>query len=316
MPLEGVALLPPGVKCVNCVFAMYSYNKEQLQEAFASIIKKNVAPESYAWLTEKASSVNNPGQLNGTFVMLPRKTGKAPLNLSKDQTNTISQIRPNLSIQVWTIDRLARVWLLMHVDSSNYETYFRNIENLFLAAEVNELVALYSALPVFAYPEKWKARCSEGIRNNIADVLKAIMCNNPYPSENLNEAAWNQMVLKAFFTEKPINEIIGLDERANEQLAKTLSDYAHERWAAHRNVNPLLWRCVGPFINAQIFPDIEKLISSNNAIDNEAAALAIYSSSFAPAKKLLADKYRIEIENGTLSWKTLAEKTNDYVLQQ
>jgi hypothetical protein len=295
---------------------MYSYNKEQLEEAFASIIKKNLAPESYAWLTEKASLVNNPGQLNSAFVMLPRKTGKAPLNLSKDQTNTISQIRLNLSISEWTIDRLARVWLLIHVDSSDNETYLPNIENLFLAAEVNELVALYSGLPVLAYPGRWTARCSEGIRNNIADVLKAIMCNNPYPSENLNEAAWNQMVLKAFFTEKPINEIIGLDERANEQLAKTLSDYAHERWAAHRNVNPLLWRCVGPFIDAQIFPDIEKLISSENVIDNEAAALAIYSSNFAPAKNLLSDNYRNQIENGTLSWETLAEKTNDYVLQQ
>ena len=78
------------------------------------------------------------------------------------------------------------------------------------------------------------------------------MCNNPYPAENLNEAAWNQMVLKAFFTEKPIDQIIGLDERANERLARTLSDYAHERWAAHRSVNPLLWRCVAPFINEQM----------------------------------------------------------------
>jgi hypothetical protein len=295
---------------------MYSYNNEQLREAFTSIIKKNIPAETYAWLTEKMSLINNAGQLNSMFVIMPRKTGKASLNLTKDQTNSISQIRPNLSIHNWSVDRLGRVWLLLHLDTSDGEKYFRNIENLFLAAEVNELVALYSALPVLAFPEKWAARCSEGIRNNIADVLKAIMCNNPYPSENLNEAAWNQMVLKAFFTEKPINEIIGLDERANDRLAKTLSDYAHERWAAHRDVNPLLWRCVGPFINEQILPDIVKLISSENAIDNEAAALAIYSSTFAPAQKLLSDTYRTEIKNGNLSWKILADKTNDHVLQQ
>jgi hypothetical protein len=295
---------------------MYSYNTEQLKEAFALIIEKNIPREAYAWLTEKISSINNPAQLNTTFVTLPRKTGKAPVSLTKDQTNTISSIRINLSISNWNIDRITRVWLLMHVDASDSGKYFRNIENLFLAAEVNELVALYSALPIFAYPEKWTARCSEGIRNNIADVLKAIMCNNPYPSENLNEAAWNQMVLKAFFTEKPINEIIGLDERANERLALTLSDYAHERWAAHRAVNPMLWRCVGPFINDQTMPDIQKLISSDNEIEREAAALAIYNSNFPPAKKFLSDKYRNEIEKGDLSWKTLAEKTNDYVLQQ
>jgi len=294
---------------------MYSYNKEQLNEAFASIIKKNIPPESYAWLTEKIASITNASQFNSTFVMLPRKTGKAPLNVFKDQTNAISQIRPNLNIEGWTIDRLTRVWLLMHADASDREKYFLNIENLFLAAEVNELVALYSALPLYAYPEKWTARCSEGIRNNIADVLTAIMCNNPYPSENLNEAAWNQMVLKAFFTEKPINEIIGLDERANERLAITLSDYAHERWAAHRDLNPLLWRCIAGFINEQILPDIRKLVSSANIIDNKAAALAIFYSNYAPAKKLLSNKYKTDIENGILSWKTLT-KMNDHVLQQ
>lgn len=295
---------------------MYAYNHEQLRAALASIIQKNTSPECYAWLTDKISSINHPGQLNGIFVMLPRKTGKALLNISKDQTNTISAIRPNLSIANWTIDRLARVWLLIHLDTTDKDNYFRSIENLFLAAEVNELIALYSALPVLAFAQQWSARCAEGIRNNIADVLTAIMCNNPYPSENLNEPAWNQLVLKAFFTEKPVNEIIGLDDRANEQLAKTLSDYAHERWAAHRHVNPLLWRCVGPFISESILPDIQKLISSDSPADNQAAALAIYSSSFPSAKKLLSDKYRSEIEQGTLSWKTLAEKMNDYVLQQ
>ena len=294
---------------------MYAYNNEQLRSIFTTIISDNVSPESYAWLTEKIKSLNT-SQFNATFVAIPRKTGKTPITITKDQTNTISKIRPNLTINNWHIDRLARVWLLMHADTSDREKYFRNIEHLFPAAEVNELVALYSALPLFAYPEKWTARCSEGIRNNIADVLTAIMCNNPYPSENLNEAAWNQLVLKAIFTEKPVNEIIGLDERANERLARTLSDYAHERWAANRIVNPLLWRCVAPFINEQILPDIEKLIASANDIDKEAAALAVYYTNFGPAKHLLSEKYRNDIEQGRLSWKTLAEKTNDYVLQQ
>src|SRR5690348_12403707 len=105
---------------------MYSYNHEQLKHIFSAIIKDNTTPVSFAWLSDKILSINNPGQLNGTFVMLPRKTGKTPLNLSKDHTNTISQIRRNLSIQNWTIDRLSRVWLLMHVDITDSEKYFRN----------------------------------------------------------------------------------------------------------------------------------------------------------------------------------------------
>ena len=295
---------------------MYSYDADHLKTAFASIIRENTNPEAYAWLNERLLSLQTATHFNTTFVTLPRKTGKAPIRYTQEQYDSITKIRPNLVIKDWTIDRLARVWLLLHLDTADREKYFRNVENLFPSAEVNELIALYSALPVLAYQEKWTARCSEGIRSNIGDVLKAIMCNNPYPSENLNEAAWNQMVLKAFFTENPVEEIIGLDERANERLAKTLSDYAHERWAAHRQVNPLLWKCVGPYINEQILPDIEKLISSGNIIEKDAAALALYQSNYGPAKKLLKEIDRKDIENGKLSWDIVVEKTNEYVLQQ
>ena len=203
-------------------------DQEKLKQILSGIIRLNISVPAYDWL-EKAKSASNAYQLNNNFVLVPRKIGKGTIEIEPGVIENLHIARPGLSIKGWTIDRLSRVWLLLHINCSDRENYFKTIETLFLAAEVNELVALYSALPVLSYPEMWKARCAEGIRNNIGDVLMAIMCKNPYPSENLDEAAWNQMVLKAFFTEKPIDEIIGLDERANEKLAKTLSDYRHPK---------------------------------------------------------------------------------------
>ena len=178
--------------------------------------------KDFAGLKDRISSIQNTNHFNTTFVTAPRKTGKHVLKIDPAILEEISNIRPGLNITNWTTDHLARVWLLLHFNEKEKDTYFITIENLFKAAEVNELVALYSSLPLLAYPEIWVPRCSEGIRSNIADVLTTIMCNNPYPYENLGEAAWNQLVLKAFFTEKPINEIVGLDKRANEKLARTL----------------------------------------------------------------------------------------------
>lgn len=284
-----------------------------LKNILTDVIKSNVSPETMAWLNERASAVSS--QLPASFAAVPRKTGRASLNISAVSANAISTARTGFTIHNWSIDRLARVWLLMHIDHAEREKYFKTIEALFPSADMNELVALYSALPVFHYPEIWKQRCSEGIRNNIADVLTAIMCNNPYPSENLDEPAWNQLVLKAFFTEKPIQQIIGLDERRNAALANTLSDYAHERWAAHRPVNPQLWRCVGPFINEQIFPDVQKLAQSEDPTEREAAALAAADSTFPAAKGLIPVNLKKAIDNGSLSWDILAKKINDYVLQ-
>ncbi len=228
---------------------------------------------------------------------------------------TLHQQRPGFSVEGWSVDRLARVWLIIQPGNTPQTEYFRRIENLFLAAEVNELVALYSALPLLPWPELWKRRCSEGIRSNIADVLTAIMCNNPYASENLDEPAWNQLVLKAFFTEKPIDQIVGLDQRSNKQLAQTLSDYAHERWAAHRAVNPMLWRCVGPFIDQQIVGDIQKIASSENPLENEAAALSAVMSGNPGALALIPADLLNAAKDGRITWNHLAQKITNYVLQ-
>lgn len=295
--------------------SMFHYNYNELKQLLAEIIRENVSPEIFSWLNDKVSTASTINQFNTIFATLPRRTGKQGISIPEDLSRKLHIIRAGLQLKGWTIDRLARVWLILHADASDREKYFKTIENLFLGAEVNELVALYSALPVFAYPEMWSARCAEGIRNNIGDVLKVTMCNNPYPSENLDEQAWNQMVLKAFFTDKPVEEIIGLDQRSNEKLAKTLSDYAHERWSAHRTVNPQLWRCVGPFLNDELLPDIEKVSRSQNPLDKQAAALACYHSTSSKAKQLIPVDLLKAIEEGNLTWDKLAEKSNEYVLQ-
>ena len=284
---------------------------EELKNIIATIIQENLSAEAFRWLAEKSVLASqSTAQLNTAFVSIPRKTGKAAIHLTAKQAEALSSARPHFTIENWTIDRLCRVWLLLHVDSSKKEDYFRSIENLFLAAEMNELVALYSSLPVLQYPELWRGRCSEGIRSNIGIVLEAIICNNPYPSEQLSEAAWNQLVMKAFFTDKPIHQVIGLDQRANKELANMLSDYANERWAAARTVNPQLWRCVGKFIDEKKFPNIQRIYHSTDPIEKQAAALACYDSEYPAAKELLKqdDSLKVQIESGQISWDRLANK--------
>ena len=294
---------------------MAQKRSENVRQLLGEIISLHTSPEGFQWLTEKAHSA---AQFHNSFVAIPRKTGKKIIHLTENQQRDLEAARPGFTIEGWTTDRVSRVWFLLHADNSRTENYISTIEKLFPSAEVNELIALYSSLPVLDFSESWTARCAEGIRSNIGDVLTAIMCYNPYPSENLDEASWNQLVLKAFFTEKPIHTIIGIDSRANEKLARTLSDYAHERWAAHRNVNPQLWRLVGKFIDKEFFEDIKKLSVSDSEIEKEAAALACYDSTYAPAKELLNRNKNIQsaIGSGELTWNSLAEKTTDYVLQQ
>jgi hypothetical protein len=258
-----------------------------LSSLVGEIISKNTAPDTWEWLQKMGGTQTGNANFNTAFITSPRKTGKAVIHFDNQQ---LSNVRAGFYIDGWTIDRLARVWLLLQLDATDKDKYHRTIENLFLSAEMNELVALYSALPLLAYPEIWIKRCSEGIRSNIGSVLEAIMYHNPYPAENLEQAAWNQMVLKAFFTEKQIQSIDGLDNRANKDLAYTLSDYARERWAAGRKVNPMLWRLVGKFIDHKIFNDILTGLVNDDVAEKNAIALAVAESAYTPAKALFKEQ--------------------------
>lgn len=286
-----------------------------LNDLFANLLRAQAPVDGWQWLQEQAGISQ---RLPQTFAAIPRRVGRNLLSLPSENEARMAGLRPGWRLEGWSVDRAARVWLLMQVPYADEERYVRTIQTLFTGAEVTEQVALYSALPVLRFSSRWSDRCAEGIRSNIADVLEAIMCNNPFPAEHLSRNAWNQMVLKAFFTEKPVARIVGLMERANEPLAFTLSDYAHERWAAGRVVSPLLWWCVGPFLNERLFGDIERLLTSSFLPDREAALLACAGSSYSPAKKALEQHAATasRIASGELTWLSLAQKTNDYVLQQ
>lgn len=218
---------------------------KKLNDVFLQILKKNLSAEAMEWLLQKIALIvaeDKSVQLHLCFSHLPRIASKKTIAMVDQETQQINGLLPGFVINNWTLDKLSRVWLLMQLPSDNRETYVKKINSLFSAAEMNEQIALYSALPLYFYPEEWIGRCEEGIRSNIGTVLEAIMYHNPYPAKFLSQQAWNQLVLKAFFTEKDVSQIVGLNERVNEALAATLEDYIQERLAANRTVAPEIYQ--------------------------------------------------------------------------
>lgn len=290
---------------------MYTYKKNDLIKAINEILHRNLSREAWTWLTERSAQITagNSAALFMAFTSAPRNTGKSLVLSDRKDQEKIAAIVPGFLLSGYTSDRLSRVSLILNWPDKDKELYLKTIKQLFKAAEMNELVALYSALPLLAYPEDWTEQCKEGIRSNIGSVLEAIICENPYPAQYLPEPAWNQLVLKAFFTGKPVNRILGLDSRSNKALADTLSDYAHERWAAHRSFDPQLWRVASGFIDERIYADICKVFQEGTEHEKEAAALACAGSNYAPAKALLNEQpfLKSAIEKNELNWETLAD---------
>ncbi|HLT08448.1 MAG TPA: EboA domain-containing protein [Cyclobacteriaceae bacterium] len=222
-----------------------------------------------------------------------------------DADKLVSGFRPDR----WNRLQTARTYLLLHFAAKDANHFLKSLERLLEAADMHEQEAIYAALPVFPYQEHLKLRAAEGLRTNITSVFDAIALNNPYPYRYLDEPAWNQMVLKSFFLQRPIYQIHGADERANAELAKILIDYAHERWAAGREVMPELWRFVGPFLTEDQLQDVQKVLQEGTALEKEAVLLACSQSGLPAAEKLVEahGDVKAKITAGEITWETIGK---------
>lgn len=276
-----------------------------IQQKIRELIKLHTTASEWEWLEQKAAST--PLDLMTAFVAAPRFLSKKIIT-SDTRVEEPSDTRiPGFNVEGWSLVRLSRVWLLTQLDDSDKKTYVNHIETLFDTAELNELVALYSALPLLSYPEQWLHRATDAVRSNMGFVFDAIALHNSYPERYFSEAAWNQLVLKTIFNDKPINLIEGLTTRANPELAMTLSDFAHERWAAGRTVPPRVWQLISPFLNNELLQDLAYLFKSTRPADQQAAAIAAFESGFEPALQLLSGypDLQKQLNSGSLTWASL-----------
>nr|YP_010451101.1 hypothetical protein NUH79_pgp081 [Vischeria punctata]AOW70882.1 hypothetical protein [Vischeria sp. CAUP Q 202]UTV00882.1 hypothetical protein [Vischeria punctata] len=161
--------------------------------------------------------------------------------LSKTELKNFS---PELIVKGWTELELARVYLLVQISTKFEQKYDHIIEELFKTAGISELIALYKSLPFLPEPKKFLFRAQEGTRSNINLVFNAIGLNNTYPMNFFDERSWNHLILKAFFIDSDVSQIIGIEKRVNPTLMTMLTDFAHERVSSGRIVNPELWKLV------------------------------------------------------------------------
>lgn len=259
------------------------------------IIKVNASQKELNWIETKATG--GLQSLQTAFVATPRFISKTPVNTSE----TLNGV----DFKTWTLDKLVRAYFLTSLNDSDKEAYYKTLNTLFETAENNEAVALISSLALLENPETWLLRATDAVRTNIGVVFDAIAFENPYPQEYFSELAWNQLVLKCIFNDKPIHRIQGLDERANKELATSISNLAHERWAAGRSIPPQAWRLVVKYLDEAIFEDIKRLFDSESQNDQIAAALVCKYSEFEAAKSELKKYRELEEKTKDLTWNTL-----------
>jgi hypothetical protein len=281
---------------------------DKIEDRLSEVIKKNGDEATATWLEDRISKTigeKSTKDLYLTYSLIATKFKKKE-NLALFFED--SELRDYLEIQKANSQQMARTYLLIRVLKADEVFFAPKVANIIQVADTSELETFLKFLIVLPHPEKYKKVAVDALRTNIATIFNAIALHNPYPSTYFDEQQWNQMYLKTAFMQGDLSAIRDIDKRANKELARIISDYAHERWAASREIDPYFWRPVAKFLDTPLLADMEKLLTSANLMENKAGALCCYYSDDPQAKKLM-DTYQSElamqIKNKKISWENL-----------
>lgn len=272
-----------------------------------NIVKQYFETADEEWLLDKITRVVREKSSRELFMSFSLSGSK--LKDKERQWNLESnEVIPQFLVERGATElEVGRITLLAMAIASDSKFFVSKVQQLLQITDSKELVTILKYLVLLPESEKFKNAAVEALRTNISDVFDAIALNNPYPADYFNEQQWNQMYLKAAFMQRDLSKISGTDSRANKELARIISDYAHERWAASREIDPKIWRPVSNFLEGALLDDVKRLFESDNPSENGAAALVCHHSALEEAKTLLQEypQHKLALEQQRLTWNTI-----------
>jgi hypothetical protein len=223
-------------------------------------LEERVTPEALAWLREAIVEVEDDAAAVRTrFPMAGRKVGRAPLDPDADADD----------VHAWTIDDAARALLLVALG----DRVGGELADLYRFGDAAERRGLLRALPFLPVGEEAMAIVDDAIRTNDTRLVAAAL--GPYATEHLDDAAYDQAVLKCVFIGVPITPLHGLPARATAETARMLAAFVHERVAAGRDIPAEVWDVIDRYPPADELAAIEAERDSAFADRREAAERAL-----------------------------------------
>lgn len=273
----------------------------------SKILGDSLDEETRAWIKNKLDIIIESKSAKELYLSYSLIAGKIDTTIKPKIQGVNQELTQYLIAHNADLLQIARIYLLTRVLESDKAYFSAKVANLIQVADTSELETFLKFLILLPNAGDFNQVGVEALRTNIGTIFDAIALNNPYPSKYFNDQQWNQMYLKAAFMERNLGEIVDIDKRANSDLTRIISDYAHERWAASRDIDPMFWRPVSGFLEGILLKDMDHLFKSENRIENLAAALCCYNSPKPKAVELL-NKYphlKQKVANNEVNWENL-----------
>jgi hypothetical protein len=271
------------------------------------VLDYNYEAGLFQWLEDKIQHIVLAKSTKDLYLVYSLLASKIENNQSVSLPNQESETFQYLHNQNANHFEVGRIYILVRVLESDAEFFTSKVANIIQIADTTELQTFLKYLILLPNPEAFKYVAVDALRTNITPVFDAISLNNPYPTLFFDDKQWNQMYLKAAFLQRDLSAILDIDKRANKDLARIISDFAHERWAASREVIPYFWRPVSRFMDDRLLEDMKKLFKSPIEKEQIAAALCCAASHYDKAQELLNEytELKQKVEQNLINWDTV-----------
>lgn len=278
-----------------------------MNDVLRNVLKNSLERPQYNWIQERANTLLESVSFKDFYIgytLIKQKLGDRSPELSDPENNKFATY---LSDKGVSLSDVGRMYLLSELLDKKGGEYEEAVVKLIEVADAEELAVFLKFIAFLPSPEIFRNTAAQALRTNIEPVFDAIALRNPYGRFYFNDQQWNQMYLKAAFMQRPLLQIEGVEERANTELSRIISDYAHERWAASRDIDPHIWRPAGFKPAEKTYADMKYLMEDGSAVEMKAAVLVCESSQDPALRSLIGDKqeWLKQIHDGTLNWNNL-----------
>lgn len=276
-------------------------------KALVDLVEQHLDADTKSWFLQKIKIITDEKSARELYLAYSLCSSKFKGRAFDTMKCGDKRLGDFLSERNANLVEIGRLALLVQALETDPDHFSDKIVRLAQMADSKELETFLKYLVLLPKPERFSFIAVDSLRTNIATVFDTIALNNMYPVLYFNDQQWNQMYLKAVFIGSDLSKIRGVDQRANADLARIISDYAHERWAASRTIDPLIWRPTTNCLQDALLDDMKRLLASDDIAENKAAVLCCHHSNNTDAKKLLGDHQDLvkQIERGDLTWSNI-----------
>ena len=196
----------------------------------------------------------------------------------------------------WSIDDAGRAALLVAAAAGSPGELADLIDELYRHGDSREKRGVVRSLSLLPDGGRFAAIALDSGRTNESDLFAALACGNPFPARHYPELEWNKLVMKAAFVGAPLSAIVGLDRRANPELARMGMDYVSEQEAAGRRFPPDIWLLVAPHATPAALARMIGYLNHSVAEVRRGAALGLGRSRQRRAREFLLERAAVDTD--------------------